>query len=342
MREGSNPGKTHSELPPFKQHRVLVPVFIPSHEGYFRHALEILKLSLESLCVTTANRANVTIISNGCAVEVVRMLEGYLELGRIDQLLLNHGNRGKIDAVLSVAHGCFEDLITISDCDVLFMPGWLAAVEDVFQAFPECGVVAPVPNPSLAYHDTASTILGALIRRELRLEKVVPEADLDRFAHSIGRPDYFEPEQRWAQLVVRRNGNGACVGAGHFVFTLRREVADDLPRHPSLLALQGETEWLDDPPEAMGVWRLATTRAYAYHLGNLPEPWMYEALDWCQRQSHGVAEGRRPLPPLKRSGWARLPLRWRAKGLAAVRKFHLQRRWSKVRPVTDPLLPPSL
>lgn len=290
MRTGMNEVVKQDHLSGYLRHRIIIPVYIPHFSGYFEHSLEILKLCLESLRVTTAGQASITIVSNGSAPEVVAFLQRYYEEGWIDQLLLNNVNRGRVDAVVPVARGAYEEFITITDCDVLFSPGWLAAVEKVFRDFPECGFASPVPNPTFAWYYTSATILGGLARRELAFDKVVPDADLDRFAHSIGRPDVFKPEHRESQMILRRNGDAACVGCGHFVFTIRKEVAAAYPKHPCLKALlSGSPQIHDVPPDKLGFWRLATTRAYASHMGNVPEPWMYDELEEYRRRADELA-----------------------------------------------------
>ncbi|MGD9901838.1 MAG: glycosyltransferase family A protein [Vicinamibacterales bacterium] len=330
MRQGANPAKA-STLAPFKRHRVIVPVYVPSSDGYFRHAAEVLSLCLESLSLTTRGRASITVVANGCTPDIVEHLQAEFEAGRIHQLVLNRRNWGKIDAALSMLRGRFEDLLTVADADVLFQPGWLEAVERVFRAFPECGVVTPSPNPSLAFAHTTATLLSAWRRRELRYQGVVPEHDLDRFATSIGRPDYLQPMQRHVQLTVTRDGQTACVGGGHFVFTMRREVAWQLPSDPSTTALRpfGESKWFDDPPDAMGYWRLSTPRAYAYHMGNVPEDWMREALDACRQTVAPAPAADQPLPAAAPSAWRRVPLRWRQSLVRLARKGHFEKRWAR-------------
>ncbi len=287
MREGMNEIIKQDNLSGYLRHRIIVPVYIPHFDGYFKASLEILKMCLESLRMTTKGKANITLVSNGSAPEVVEELKRFYDEGWFDQLLLNTVNRGRIDAVVPVARGAFEPFITISDCDVLFSPGWLEATEKLFQDFPECGFASPVPNPTFAWYYTSATILGGVARREIAFEKVVPDTDLDRFAHSIGRPDLFQPEHRNSQMILRRGNAEACVGCGHFVFTIRREVADAYPKDPCLKGLlSGSPQIHDAPAEKLGFWRLATTRAYAYHLGNVPEPWMYEELEHYRANIH--------------------------------------------------------
>jgi len=205
-------------------------------------------------------------------------------------------------------------LLTISDCDVLFRQGWIEGVEEIFVVFPECGFASAAPNPSLAWYHTSATMLAALVRGEVCMEKAVPDIDLDRFANSIGWPEIFDSSQRRSQIVLRRDGAAACVGAGHFICTIRKEVVPAIPREACRRHLLGaEEHWLDKPPDALGFWRLATTRAYAYHMGNVPEPWMYREIEECRHFTPSAPRPPRALPAAKRT-WPTIfperPKRW--------------------------------
>jgi cellulose synthase/poly-beta-1,6-N-acetylglucosamine synthase-like glycosyltransferase len=232
MRLGLSPAKSEGQLPPYGRHRVIVPIYIPHREGYFKDALEILRLCLESLTRTTTDKATITLISNGCMAEAIEMMQEYFRDGKVDQLIIHRQNRGKVDAVVSAMRGCFEELLTVSDCDVLFRPGWLEAVEQVFEHFPEAGVVSPVPSPSGIWLHTSATLPEAWLRGQIAFEKIVPESDLDRFSKSIGRPDLFGPQHKAIQTLVVRNGFKACVGCGHFVATFRRSAMTTMPLQP--------------------------------------------------------------------------------------------------------------
>lgn len=279
MRHGVHPAKAEGDLPPFGPHRLVIPVHIPRLEGYFAEARAILNRCLESVRLTAGGQVAVTLVSDGSCPEVVRDLRDAQDAGWVDQVILNEPNRGKVDSVLGVARSSFEPLVTISDADILFRPGWVAAVEALFTTFPECGFASLFPSPPAAFHLTSATLLGALARRELQVDSVVDEADLDRFAASIGRPDLFPEEWRRRQLVVRRAGVTACIGAPHWVLTMRRQVIEATPPEPSRRAVGGsETRWLDEPADRIGLWRLSTSRAYAHHMGNVVEDWMDEEL----------------------------------------------------------------
>lgn len=315
MRIGVNPAKSQPGLSEYGRHRIIVPVYIPHLDGYFQHAIEILNLCLESLRITASSKAAITIVSNGCAPAAIEEMERRYREGWVDQLVLNRCNRGKIDAAVSVARGCFEPLLTITDGDMLFRDGWIEAVEELFQTFPECGYICPFPSPTGAWYNTSATLLGALARAELSSEKVVDDNDLDRFAHSIGRPDLFKPEHKDAQLIVRRNNRIACIGAGHYTCTIRREVLAGMPSGPSLKAIDGPTDmrWLDLPPDEMGFWRLSTPRAWVNHMGNIPEQWMRDEL--ASLIENGISKPReqRELCPAERRWTGMIPVAIRRK-----------------------------
>ena len=302
MREGVNVEKTGPDLPPIAAHRIIVPIYVPREDGYFRDARDVLRLSLESLRQTAAGKARITLVSNGSTAAVNDELRDRYEEGWIDQLLINQRNWGKIDAAVSALRGTFEPLITISDGDVLFRAGWLEAVEELFSRFPECGAASPVPMPFALWYNTSATLLGALARGELTFDKVVPDRDLDRFAASVGRADLFPPDTRAAQLVVNRGGAVACVGCGHFIYTIRREVVAAMPRRPALRPLggRGSAHWLDIPPDRAGFWRLSTTRAYAWHIGNRIESWMSDEVTSAPAVSEVVSIERAIAPPRRR------------------------------------------
>jgi hypothetical protein len=325
MREGMCPAREAAPLRDYPRHRVIIPVYIPNLEGYFARSLDVLKLHLESLRLTAGGKAGITIVSNDCAPEVLHELERQYREGWIDQLLLNRTNRGKVDAVVSVARGCFEPLITISDCDILFKPGWLEAIDQTFCDFPECGFASPFPNPVMSWRHTSATLLAGWARGELRSAKVVPDEDMDAFARSVGTPDFFKAKHRKAQIVLRRNGATAVVGAGHFVFTMRREALRGMPLGPALTAISPESDerWLDLPPDRLGYWRLALPSGHVYHIGNTPEPWMYDELERYRGETVAASGAPRDLPAARRHWTSCLPWSLRVLLIRIVQKTGL-------------------
>lgn len=282
MRVGKSEAKQNSKLEVTHYHRIIIPVYIPNlEEDYFKDGLEILKLCLDSLRRTIHTKSRITIINNGCCEAVVTYLnELYKSDEVIDQLFHSDINLGKVNAIYSALKGNLEPLVTITDADVMFLPQWQIAVEDVFEQFPKAGMVSPVPS-SIAFENVlgCTTIGYAVLKNALRIEKTVNRKGLERFQESIGRELY--KEQHLEEMpVLRIKDKAAAIGCGHFVVTMKRSCFDEAPVRPSQHKIVGGSErmYIDKPNNDGGYLRLATLDNHAYHLGNTVEKWMKDEI----------------------------------------------------------------
>lgn len=324
MRVGSNPEKANPVLPTkYGAHRVIIPVYIPEEAGYFEKSRLVVEQCLASLIASTERRAAITVVVNAATTPTMKYLESLHARGELDQLIVNHVNRGKVDAVVSAMRASYEPFLTVTDSDVYFYPRWLRSVEEVFAAFPESGFVSAFPCVHLAWHCTSSTVLGALLRGELRRENRVSEADMDLFAHGIGNDGLILASHRRAQWVVKRKGFYACVGASHMQFTMRREVVAAIPAEPALEALSGSTDrrWLDEPVDRAGLWRLSTIKAYVEHIGNVPIRGKSDKRPSPDEPPRTSTAGEMALPGPRISLAGRLPTSWRRKGAGVLRRI---------------------
>ena len=283
MRVGRNP-YNKKELASSALHRIITAVFIPDlDDPYFKQSLEVLKMSLDSLSKTRHDRALLTVVNNGSCSAVTDYLQQQFVAGVIDQLVHHSTNLGKIDAVVPIAKSCQEPLITITDSDVLFLGGWMQAVETVFAKIPQAGMVSPVPHGTTFANHTVNTLFDAFFQRKLGFRSAAnPEAML-KFAESIGQSEsMYKNELRLKyQMTVKAKDCTAVVGCGHFVATYRNEVFKNSPNTWSRLAYapEADRDYLDIPVERSKLWRLATTQNFAYHMGNTPLEWMESELD---------------------------------------------------------------
>ncbi len=325
MRFGANPVKDNPNLSGYGRHRVIMPVYIPNEEGYFKQALEVLRLSLDSLELTGAGQIKLTVIVNAATAAVEQELVARCKRGTIDQLLFNQVNRGKIDAVLAAARGAYEELVTISDCDILFKSGWSEAVESVFMNFPECASVSPLPSPGLCWYETSSTVTGAWLGRCLGYGKVISDEDINRFSLSVSdSADRFSKEEQNTQIYVDRNGTKAVIGCTHCVATYRRQLIFMLPFFPLLKGISGDSvKVLDETPDQLGYWRLSTAQAFAYHMGNVPESWMDDEMNKIREtQLVHTADVKQELPPLRADLTAVLPYHLRVLISRLIRGYY--------------------
>lgn len=280
MRIGINPEKENKVLTGDAYHRVIVPVYIPNlEEEYFKDGLKILKLCIESLLHTIHSKTRVSIINNGCCIEVLEYLNKVYESNnQVDQLLDSKINLGKVNAINAIVKGNIEEFITITDADVLFKHGWQVETEKIFSEFPYAGMVSPVPS-SVGYKSKFlnSTYYYGVFKGKLRFSNVQSPEGMQKFEQSIGRKMYNDDHLDKYLTIVNKNGKKAVVGCGHFVATLKADVFSKAPNFPSNFKIVGGSEntYIDIPNDKSGYLRLATMENLAFHLGNKVEDWMY-------------------------------------------------------------------
>jgi hypothetical protein len=290
MREGFNPNKDKVILKNDFYHQVIIPVYIPCQEGYFRDSLKILRYCLESLIRTSHTQTYFTIVNNGSCIEVIQYLNGLYQDKKIHELI-HTDNIGKLNAILKGVVGQHFQLVTICDSDVLFLNDWQKATYQVFEAFPKTGVVCPTPSSKSFNDKTYNILFEKLFSKKLFFTKVSnPQAFL-AFAHSIGNPFFYKNTHLENYLVVSSGAAKAVVGAGHFVGTYRFDIFKTIEFTYSEFALGGDSEnrILDTPVIENGLWRLSTENNYAYHMGNVLEVWMDDVFDSLENNSEKLS-----------------------------------------------------
>ncbi|MEB2785141.1 glycosyltransferase family A protein [Algoriphagus persicinus] len=288
MRKGTNPSKTNHKIEISSTHRVILSVYIPDlTTEYFKDAKTIFRYCIESLLKTVHAKTRISIIINGSCEEVSQLIYDYQKSNSlIDQVFYTRENLGKINAIYSIVKSNLEPLITISDSDVMFLPGWQHEVERVFVDFPEAGMVSPVPSSKGFLFSTASTLYYGLFKGKIKFQKVKDPEGLMNFQKSVGS-NLYQKIHLEKYLVVSNGVNEAVVGCGHFVATLRKEAFESAPNKVCEFRILGNSDedYVDEPNDLAGFLRLATLGNYAYHLGNSPQPWMDEKLQYIMNSS---------------------------------------------------------
>lgn len=279
MRVGSNPQKQERKITITTHHRVVVVVYIPNEEGFYKDSFDVFKMCIDSLVSTLNSKALLTIVNNGSHQKVVDFLNGYLEENKIDTLISHKTNIGKIDAMIGAARGAREPYITLTDADILFVDGWQEKVEEVFAQFPNVGSVSPIPVQRGLYFGTSSVMKQILLGKIKFKLAPIPEnfEGYNRYMESINWNVEKNANMNWA--VVEKNGVKATVGSGHQVLTIHRDILfTKTPSNPSLTLVgnASENNYVDFPIDKSGKMRLATYHNYAFHMGNKLESWMEE------------------------------------------------------------------
>lgn len=275
MRIGRNPNKDQQLPDSHYEHQVIIPVYLPNEEGYFKDGFQILQICLNSLLKTTHSNTFITIVNNGSSKKVIDYLNTQLEEKKIHEVI-HTTNIGKINAILKGLVGHKFPLVTISDADVLFLNNWQQATYAIFDAFPKAGVVCTTPSPKSFKYINYNIFFENFFSNNLRFKKVKNVPALNKFAASIENPNFYNACQLKNILTLQKKETVAVVGAGHFVATYRREVFENLTIENNSFKLGGnsETKILDIPVIKRGLWRLSTYDNYTYHLGNVVEEWM--------------------------------------------------------------------
>lgn len=279
MRVGFNPHKDKTQTVSDYFHQVIIPVYIPNEEGYFKDSFAILKFCMDSLFKTIHDKTYVTVVNNGSCDLIVDYLNKLHKANKIQEVI-HTTNVGKLNAVLKgISGNCFP-IITISDSDVLFLNGWQEASYSIFEAFPKAGAVCPTPSSRSLRTYTANVYWDLFFSNKVKCTSVVNPDALKMFGLSVGDANFYNPIQLKKYFTVTNSDKKAVVGAGHFVTTYRAEIFNDLKSRFTKYKLGGNSEgqFLDIPVVKKGFWRLSTADNYAYHMGNVIEDWMFDTV----------------------------------------------------------------
>ena len=274
MRVGYNPYKDQKNDESKYIHQVIIPVYIPNHEAYFKDSFTILKLCLESLFATIHKKTFITIANNGSDKIVSDYLDALLRQNKIQELIHTE-NIGKLNAILKGLVGNAIELVTISDSDVLFLPNWQAETVKVFTHIPNAGVVGIVPQFKMYEANCGNVIFDNLFNKKLQFVPVKNREALIRFYDSLGWDrNYNQDYLQYALGLELTPDLKVLIGSGHFVATYKKDMFKELVSYIGYKMGGNSEGYLDQLPLHKNYWRLTTQDNYAYHMGNTLENWM--------------------------------------------------------------------
>jgi glycosyltransferase involved in cell wall biosynthesis len=270
MRTGQNPAKSIDHL--IKPQRVTVAVitYIPFLSGYYAQSLEVLKVSLNSIWANSDLPFDLMVFDNASCPEVQEYLLENHQNGNIQFLTLSQKNIGKGGAWNFLFSSAPGEYIAYSDGDIYHNPGWLSAMVNTLETFPNAGMLTGIPMWSPEEFST-STLLWAEGDPEVTLEhgKLLTWEDYWKHASSLGHSEqkargHFETCE---ESMLEYRGVKCYIGAGHFQFLAPRKalqtilpIAFDRP--------MGQVRRLDIALNDNGFLRLSTQTWWVQHLGN--------------------------------------------------------------------------
>jgi hypothetical protein len=272
MRIGNNPNSNKVINVNSKSHRVIIPVYIPHQEEYFKDSLKIFKICIESLVQTINSDTAVTLISNGSCTEVNDYLIDLYKEFKVDKVVLFSENVGKMNAIISETRSSYEEFITFSDADVFFDKGWLKQTFEMFNNVAKAGFISMNPTPQ-NYTNAYSTILNnylTILKNKKSTKDVCDFSDLTHFHSSIGKDSEFT-DNMLSKPIYTLTANNYIIGAGHFCCTIRKTpTLKFVPKEKSNFGVSGNSEaiYLDIPFDKTGYFRLSSPKAFVWHMGN--------------------------------------------------------------------------
>jgi hypothetical protein len=272
MRIGHNPARFVEKVAQPAGITVTVVNCIPFLSGYYEQSLEIIKTVIESLNSTREEKHpyDVMLFDNHSCAQVRDCLQDAFNAGKIQYLVLSDTNIGKIGAWNFMFGAAQGEMVVFSDGDVEFRPGWLKASLELFETFPNVGMVTarPLRTPM----EYSSSTLEWARRQAPGVYTQGQFLDWDCYwdharstGFSLEKAQMEYPKGSDHRLTYQ--GKTAYVGATHFQFMAQRELLQQIIPLPSEQPMRGERA-LDVAINERGCLRLLTDEAYVRHMGN--------------------------------------------------------------------------
>ena len=274
-RVGQNPARFIEKVAQPAIVTVTVVNCIPFTSGYFEQSLDVLKACLNSIHENTPESHDLMVFDNHSCREVRQYLQEAYEQGVIQYLLLSDKNIGKLGAWNFLFGAAQGQYVVFSDGDILFRPGWLPASLELFETFPNVGMVTARPFRTPHKYSTASINWARSQTQEVGFEEgcLLDWETYWEHGRSIGASESKTREDypKGTDYRISYHEKTAYIGAGHFQFMAPRDLLKKIVPLPSDQPMRGERA-LDSAINEMGYLRLNTDKTYVYHMGNrLPE-----------------------------------------------------------------------
>ena len=270
MRIGQNPAKFVKEVAKPARITVAVLNYIPFLSGFYTEALDVLKVTLDSIRASVDLPCDLLVFDNASCEEVRQYLLDEHQAGRIQFLILSEKNLGKGGAWNMMLAGAPGEIIAYTDSDAYFYPGWLSRSLQILETFPKVGMVTARPfrtKPELY----SQTVTWGTAAPEVQVEQgaLMPFETFREFDLSLGQSEAEIREHYDTSQDVRLTYQGitAYAGASHWQFMAYKPVIQTfLPFNMD--RPMGQVRQLDERMNAAGYLRLMVSDPLAMNMSN--------------------------------------------------------------------------
>ena len=268
-----NPARTKRSK--YKPERVTVAVLvhIPHLTSFYEHRLEVFEVCLDSIIQNTTVRHDLMVFDNASCPEVQAYISGLHKRGLVQFVYRSAFNIGKLAALRLIFTSAPGELVAFSDDDVYHYPGWLSAELNVYDTFPNAGIVSGYVTPSMFVEERIRSALDFAqsdSEATLTTGDVVPSSMTISWATSTGRdPEQELKEQaKLDQYLIEYGGVKALAAAHHDQFLSSRPIMErGFPQSWDGRLMGGMVE-LDREIDGVGFLRLTTYEQHTQNLGN--------------------------------------------------------------------------
>lgn len=270
MRIGQNPAKYVKEVARPERITVAVLNYIPFLSGFYAEALDVLKVCLGSIRESADLPFDLLVFDNGSCEEARQYLLDEHQAGRIQFLILSEKNLGKGGAWNMILAGAPGEIITYTDSDAYFYPGWLSRSVQILETFPNVGMVTARPFRTKEEFSSQTVAWGEQTL-DVTVEKgqIIPFEVFREFDLSLGQNEEEIKNHYETTTDVRLTYNGvpAIAGASHWQFTAYKSALQ--PFLPfSMDRPMGQVRQLDQRMNEAGLLRLMVTDPLAMNMSN--------------------------------------------------------------------------
>lgn len=265
MRVGMNPNR---KLTAAKWSPIVVSAitYLPNLEGYHARRLEVVQVCLTSMRKHADMEHTFLVWDSGSCQELTDWLVYDFKPDILIQSALNLGKNSARTSIVRMLPP--ETIVTCSDDDMLFYPGWLSRQVELLRGFPNVSAVTGYPVRTSFRWGNEKTLRWAKKNATVTKGRYLPDVWERDFAVSVGRDaeTHIKATETELDTLIEYNGLKAYATSHHCQFIGYTETIASVSGYDGMA--MGDERPFDIALDSVGL-RLATTERLSRHMGNI-------------------------------------------------------------------------